>query len=171
MPKIHITTFIAAPVERVFNLSRSITLHKISTKDTGEEAIAGVTSGLINLNERDTLFNDQDLKQFYERYKNRDLIIYDLTSNHFDHLVGLLKSYNEYGFNEIADIKECLIDYLTSNSFEYNSEKNIYKKSLKLETVELKDSIKKEKKSVKEHVTDVINIDLLNIVNMEQISF
>lgn len=125
---------------------------------------------LINLNERDTLFNDQDLKQFYERYKNRDLIIYDLTSNHFDHLVGLLKSYNEYGFNEIADIKECLIDYLTSNSFEYNSEKNIYKKSLKLETVELKDSIKKkkkEKKSVKEHVTDVINIDLLNIVNME----
>jgi len=51
MPKIHLTTFIAAPVERVFNLSRSISLHKISTAGTNEEAIAGVTSGLINLNE------------------------------------------------------------------------------------------------------------------------
>jgi len=51
MPKIHITTFISAPVERVFNLSRSINLHKISTAHTKEEAIAGVTSGLINVNE------------------------------------------------------------------------------------------------------------------------
>ena len=51
MPKIHITTFIAAPALRVFNLSRSINLHKISTAATNEEAIAGVTTGLINLNE------------------------------------------------------------------------------------------------------------------------
>jgi ligand-binding SRPBCC domain-containing protein len=51
MPKIHLTTFIAAPSERVFNLSRSINLHKISTAATQEEAIAGTTSGLINLNE------------------------------------------------------------------------------------------------------------------------
>jgi len=51
MPRIHLTTFIAAPVERVFNLSRSISLHKISTAGTNEEAIAGITSGLINLNE------------------------------------------------------------------------------------------------------------------------
>lgn len=51
MPKIHITTFIAAPVERVFDLSRSINLHTISTSATNEKAIAGVTTGLINLNE------------------------------------------------------------------------------------------------------------------------
>lgn len=51
MPKIHLTTFIAAPVERVFDLSRSIDLHKISTPGTKEEAVAGVTSGLINENE------------------------------------------------------------------------------------------------------------------------
>jgi ligand-binding SRPBCC domain-containing protein len=51
MPKIHLTTFIAAPVDRVFDLSRSISLHKISTEGTNEEAIAGVTSGLININE------------------------------------------------------------------------------------------------------------------------
>lgn len=51
MPKIHLTTFIAAPIERVFNLSRSINLHTISTAHTNERAIAGVTTGLINLNE------------------------------------------------------------------------------------------------------------------------
>lgn len=51
MAKIHLTTFIKAPIERVFDLSRSITLHKISTAHTREEAIAGVTTGLINLNE------------------------------------------------------------------------------------------------------------------------
>ena len=51
MPTIHLTTFIAAPAERVFDLSRSINLHKISTASTGEEAIAGITSGLINKDE------------------------------------------------------------------------------------------------------------------------
>jgi ligand-binding SRPBCC domain-containing protein len=51
MPVIQITTFIKAPVEIVFDLSRSIDLHKISTKDTSEEAIGGVTKGLINAKE------------------------------------------------------------------------------------------------------------------------
>ena len=51
MPKIHLTTYINAPVERVFDLSRSINLHKISTSHTKEEAIAGVITGLINENE------------------------------------------------------------------------------------------------------------------------
>ncbi len=51
MSTIHLTTLINAPVERVFDLSRSISLHKISTSHTREEAIAGVTTGLINQNE------------------------------------------------------------------------------------------------------------------------
>jgi ligand-binding SRPBCC domain-containing protein len=51
MARIHITTFIGAPAERVFNLSRSINLHSISTAHTNERAIAGTTTGLINLNE------------------------------------------------------------------------------------------------------------------------
>jgi len=51
MSKIHLTTFINAPVERVFDLSRSINLHKISTASTKEEAIAGITTGLIKENE------------------------------------------------------------------------------------------------------------------------
>jgi len=54
LTKIHITTFIAAPIKRVFDLSRSINLHKISTSKTGEEAIAGTISGLINKDEEVT---------------------------------------------------------------------------------------------------------------------
>ncbi len=51
MPKIHLTTFIAAPVERVFDLSRSINLHQLSTAPSGEKAIDGVMTGLINKDE------------------------------------------------------------------------------------------------------------------------
>lgn len=51
MPTIHLTTFIAAPVQRVFDLSRSIDLHKKAMAQTGEKAVAGTTMGLIGLNE------------------------------------------------------------------------------------------------------------------------
>jgi ligand-binding SRPBCC domain-containing protein len=51
MPKIHLTSFIAAPIERVFDLSRSINLHQLSTASTNEKAIDGVMSGLINKDE------------------------------------------------------------------------------------------------------------------------
>ena len=51
MPKIELTTLINAPIEKVFDLSRSIDLHMESTKQTGERAIAGKTSGLIGLGE------------------------------------------------------------------------------------------------------------------------
>jgi ligand-binding SRPBCC domain-containing protein len=49
MPIIELLTGINAPVKRCFDLSRSIDLHL--TRHTGEQAIAGTTSGLINLNE------------------------------------------------------------------------------------------------------------------------
>jgi ligand-binding SRPBCC domain-containing protein len=48
MATIQLTTFINAPAQRVFDLSRSINLHKISTADTGETAIDGVLNGLIS---------------------------------------------------------------------------------------------------------------------------
>jgi ligand-binding SRPBCC domain-containing protein len=51
MPTIHLTTFVAAPADRVFDLSRSIDLHRKSMAHTGEEAVAGTTSGLIGLQE------------------------------------------------------------------------------------------------------------------------
>ena len=51
MSTIHLTTLISAPIERVFDLSRSINLHRISTAPTNEKAIAGTINGLINANE------------------------------------------------------------------------------------------------------------------------
>jgi ligand-binding SRPBCC domain-containing protein len=51
MPTIISLTEINAPIEKVFDLSRSIDLHMESTKQTGEQAIAGRTSGLIELGE------------------------------------------------------------------------------------------------------------------------
>ncbi|MGH2623637.1 MAG: SRPBCC family protein [Sphingobacterium sp.] len=45
------TTIINADINICFDLARSIDLHTISTKKTNEKAIAGVTTGLIGLNE------------------------------------------------------------------------------------------------------------------------
>lgn len=54
MPVIELTTIINAPIERCFDLARSIDLHKLSTTGTEEDAIAGVTSGLIGEGEQVT---------------------------------------------------------------------------------------------------------------------
>jgi ligand-binding SRPBCC domain-containing protein len=51
MPRIEIETKIKAGNHIVFDLSRSIDLHKTSTKHTNETAIAGKMSGLIGLGE------------------------------------------------------------------------------------------------------------------------
>lgn len=54
MPRIVLRTEIHAPVERCFDLSRSIDLHQHSTARTEEKAISGRTNGLISLDERVT---------------------------------------------------------------------------------------------------------------------
>jgi ligand-binding SRPBCC domain-containing protein len=51
MPTIHLTTFIAAPAEVVFDLSRHIGLHKESMSKYKEEAVAGTRIGLIEKDE------------------------------------------------------------------------------------------------------------------------
>jgi len=47
MPTIHLTTFIAAPVAIVFDLSRNVDLHKKSMSQYREEAVAGSRFGLL----------------------------------------------------------------------------------------------------------------------------
>jgi ligand-binding SRPBCC domain-containing protein len=49
MPFIHLTTFIGAPQQRVFDLSRSIELHKHSMTHHAEKIIEGTMNGLMNL--------------------------------------------------------------------------------------------------------------------------
>lgn len=54
MPRIELKIEIKATRRVVFDLSRSIDLHQISTAQTNEKAIAGKTTGLIGLHEQVT---------------------------------------------------------------------------------------------------------------------
>lgn len=51
MPLIKLITIINAPIQVVFDLSRSIDFHQKTASKSREKAIAGRTSGLIALNE------------------------------------------------------------------------------------------------------------------------
>jgi ligand-binding SRPBCC domain-containing protein len=54
MPTITITTLVHAPRERCFDTARDLDLHVSSMTSTGERAVAGRTSGLIELGEQVT---------------------------------------------------------------------------------------------------------------------
>ncbi len=51
MASIHLETLIAAPAERVFDLARDLDFHQRSLEHTGERAVGGRVSGLIELGE------------------------------------------------------------------------------------------------------------------------
>jgi ligand-binding SRPBCC domain-containing protein len=48
---IHLTTHIKAPINTCFELSISVDVHQQSTGNSREKAIAGVTSGMMELND------------------------------------------------------------------------------------------------------------------------
>jgi ligand-binding SRPBCC domain-containing protein len=54
MPVIELELRVAAPIDLVFDLSRSVELHVRSTSGTQERAVAGVTSGLLSLHDQVT---------------------------------------------------------------------------------------------------------------------
>ena len=133
MPKITLTTEIKASKKIVFDLSRSIDLHKISTEHTNETAVAGKTSGLIGLDESVTwrakhfgvyqlltskitefespnLFVDEMVKGAFKRFRHE---------HHFTESKGvtLMTDYFDYesplGFlGKLAD-KLFLLKYMT----------------------------------------------------------
>ena len=47
LPRIELSIYIAAPRERCFDLARSVEFHERSTASTGERAVGGRTSGLL----------------------------------------------------------------------------------------------------------------------------
>lgn len=51
MTTINLTTKIKVPIAIIFDLSRNIDVHKLSTAKSNESAIDGITSGLINKGE------------------------------------------------------------------------------------------------------------------------
>lgn len=91
MPTIELQTEIKANKEIVFDLSRSIDLHKISTEHTNETAIAGKTSGLIGLNE--TVTWKARHFGFYQRLTSK-VTEYDRPNYFADEMInGVFKSF------------------------------------------------------------------------------
>ncbi|HUQ97745.1 MAG TPA: SRPBCC family protein [Chitinophagaceae bacterium] len=102
MPYIHLTTFIAAPAARVFDLSRSIDLHKASMKKYGEAAVQGTTFGLIGQGDTVTwrakhLFKERFLKVKLTFLKKPYLFIEELAEGDFKSLK------HEHYFKEIEN--------------------------------------------------------------------
>ncbi len=86
-----ISTFIKNNPDIVFNLSRSIDLHLISTAKTNEKAIAGITSGLINLHESVTWEANH---LFKKRYFTSKITAYNFPYSFTDEMQkGDLKSF------------------------------------------------------------------------------
>ena len=102
MPRIELLTEIKANKEIVFDLSRSIDLHKISTEHTNETAIAGKTNGLIELNEYVTWKAKhfgiyQKLTSRITEYKRSDFFIDEMEK-------GAFKSFrHEHHFEDVKD--------------------------------------------------------------------
>jgi len=114
MPTIHLTTLILAPIQRVFDLSRSINLHKISVAHTDEKAIAGVTTGLIKENETVTwqakhLFKQRQFTSKVTEMKLPDFFIDEM-------IMGDFKSYLHQHHFKAIDNGTIMIDMVDFES-------------------------------------------------------
>jgi ligand-binding SRPBCC domain-containing protein len=102
MTKIELVTEIHSTIDICFDLSRSIDLHKISTAKTNEQAIAGITSGLIGLNESVTW----QATHFGIRQKLTSKITAFDKPNYFidEQVKGIFKSiYHKHQFEQLQD--------------------------------------------------------------------
>ena len=107
MPRIVLETEIDAEINIVFDLSRSIDLHKISTEHTNESAIAGKMSGLIELGESVTWRAKhfgiyQKLTSVITEFKKDEFFSDEMVSGAFKH---------EHHFNN-TDGKTTMTDYI-----------------------------------------------------------
>ena len=102
MQLIQLETRIAAPAERCFLLSLNIDLHKQSTSQTSEEAIAGVTSGIIGPGERVTWRG----RHFGLMLTHETLISQYERPNHFQDIMlrGMFRSFeHDHFFDALED--------------------------------------------------------------------
>ena len=110
MPHIHLTTLVHAPVERIFNLSRHIALHRKSMEHTGERAVGGVTTGMINLNETVTWEGKHLFKTRRFTSKITEMKLYDSFTDEMIH--GDFKSFKHQHHFKGIDNGTIIIDIL-----------------------------------------------------------
>lgn len=112
MPVIKLETYIQAPKEVVFDFSRSVDLHQISTSQTNERVISGVIKGLMNLNDTVTWEGKhfgitQTLSSKITKFEPYTIFIDEMTK-------GIFKSFkhkhifesNDSGGSKMIDIFE-----------------------------------------------------------------
>lgn len=109
MPKIELSTTINAAIQCCFDVSRDIDIHMASTAHTGEKAIAGRTSGLIELGETVTW-----RAKHFGIWQNLTSKITEFNSPTFfvDEMVeGAFKSFrHEHYFNKVDDSQTLMRD-------------------------------------------------------------
>ena len=110
MSTIHLTTFIAAPVERVFDLARSVDMHKHTMTKHKEEAVAGIRFGLMEKNETVTwkakhLFKTRFLRSEITEMKKPNMFIDEQVKGDFK------KMRHEHHFKQ-CDNGTIMIDLL-----------------------------------------------------------
>ena len=114
MSQIHLTTFVAAPIERVFDLSRSISLHKISTSHTHEKVVAGKMTGLIDEGETVTW---QAKHLYRERRFTSKVTEMNRPVSFVDEMIkGDLKSFRHEHHFKSADNGTIMIDLVSFES-------------------------------------------------------
>ena len=111
MQLIKLETKIAAPSERCFLLSLNIDLHRESTAQTSERAIAGVTHGLIGPNEKVTWQG----RHFGLMLTHETLISKYDRPRHFQDIMlrGMFKSFeHDHYFSHLPDGSTLMRDEL-----------------------------------------------------------
>jgi ligand-binding SRPBCC domain-containing protein len=100
MPKIHVTTFINAPIERVFNLSRSLALSKMAIKGGTEQLLSSSSANMLGAGETITLRAKHLGKTREITARVTDFTLPDGYAE--EQIKGDLKSYrHEYHFKKV----------------------------------------------------------------------
>ena len=108
MSKISLSIKIDAPIERVFDLSRSIDLHTVTQNKHGEKPVSGTTSGLINLGQDVTW----EAKHLGVRQRlTSKITAYEDPTFFVDEMVkGAFKRFQHQHFFEEKEGKTCMTD-------------------------------------------------------------
>lgn len=110
MPTLHLTSFIAAPQDIVFDLNRNISLHKISMEHVKEEAVGGITSGLVNKDDTVTWKGKHLMKTRYFTSKITEMKPFETFTDKM--VKGDFKFFEHQHFFKPADNGTIVIDII-----------------------------------------------------------
>ena len=111
MPTLHLTSFIAAPQDIVFDLNRNVSLHKIAMEHVKEEAVGGITSGLINKDDTVTWKGKHLFKTRYFTSKITEMKPYESFTDKM--MKGDFRSFEHQHFFKPVENGTIVIDIIT----------------------------------------------------------